>query len=157
MPAAQACAGGNAGLKRIWNVRHSAENYAELHTDHYGIYLHSAAHLQDAGRNVAWTQDEGSLCIGVQVSDGVKGKDVNLEVHPTRMKLEVQDQHVLEGSFPAAVVPDGCFFAMETADNARMCVITLEKRDASGERWVELFEEEALDASITDQASSVTT
>jgi CS domain len=100
---------------------------------------------------VAWTQDESSLCIGVEVSDGVKGKDVKLEVHPKRMRLDILGKPVLEGGFPADVVPDGCFFSMETANNSRLCVITIEKKDVPSERWVELFEEEALDASITDK------
>lgn len=119
--------------------------------------VHAAIYLQDSGRNVAWTQDDSSLCIGVEVADEVRGKDVNLEVHPKRMKLDIQDKPVLQGSFPAAVVPDGCFFSMETADKSKMCVITIEKRDVPGARWVELFEEEALDTSITDKVRSAVT
>lgn len=107
--------------------------------------------MQDTGRNVAWTQDEGSLCIGVEVSEEVRGRDVNLEVHPKRMKLVVQDKTVLEGPFPADVVPDGSFFSMESADNSKLCVITIEKRQVSGDRWVELFEDEALDTTVTDK------
>lgn len=113
--------------------------------------MFSSICVQDAGRNVAWTQDEGSLCIGVEVSEEVRGRDVNLEVHPTRMKLAVQDKTVLEGPFPADVVPDGSFFSMESADNSKLCVITIEKKQVSGERWDELFEDEAPDATITDQ------
>lgn len=103
---------------------------------------------------MAWTQEEGSLCIGVEVDEGVRGKDVNLEVHMKRMKLAIQEKTVLEGTFPADVVPDGSFFSMENADNSKLCVITIEKREVSGERWVELFEDEALDVSITDHVRS---
>lgn len=110
--------------------------------------------MQDTGRNVAWTQDEGSLCIGVEVADDVRGKDVNLEVHPRRMKLEIQQKLVIEGPFPAAVKPDGSFFSMETADKSKLCLITLEKQEVSADRWVELFEDEELDTSITDKVCS---
>jgi hypothetical protein len=106
--------------------------------------------LQDE-RNVAWTQDESSLCIGLEVDDAVKGRDVKLEVHPKRMKLDIQGQTVLEGTFPADVKPDGCFFAMEMAENSKMCVITLEKRDPNNQRWTEVFEDDALDTRITDK------
>jgi hypothetical protein len=108
------------------------------------------------GCNVAWTQDEDSVTVGVQVNDDTKGKEVNFVVHPKRMKLDVQGTTLLEGAFPNPVNPDGSFFTIEEKNGQKMCVLTLEKKEITGTNWLEFFADEAVDTTITDKVSEIT-
>jgi hypothetical protein len=96
-----------------------------------------------------WSQDTDNVNVGVVVSEEVSGKDIDLEVHPRRMRLTVKGAVALEGDFAEKVVPDGSFFGIEAKDGKRMCLITLEKKQMGHGSWESFFEEEQLDTEIT--------
>jgi hypothetical protein len=53
---------------------------------------------QAEGVKVSWKQTTDEVLIIVPIADGVRGKEVACEVHPKRLKLQVQGKPVLEGS-----------------------------------------------------------
>ena len=103
------------------------------------------------GNNVdaAWTQDTSTVSVGVVMPEGVRGKEVDLEVHPSRMRLAIRGDMALEGNFPEKVVPDNSFFSIEERDSKRMCQITLEKKEIGHMSWSEFFAEDVPDNSVT--------
>jgi hypothetical protein len=105
--------------------------------------------FQGRGVDAVWTQDTSTVTVGVVISDNIRGKDVDLIVHPGRMKLTLGDKTALEGTFDDRVVPDGSFFSIESKRDKRMCVITLEKKEIGHESWMGFFEEDQLDTSVT--------
>lgn len=100
-----------------------------------------------------WTEDSNNVTVGVVVDEGIRGNQVTLDVHPTRMALTIQGTTVLEGGFPSGhkVIPDGSFFEMEDKEGQRMAVVTLEKQEASSQ-WMEFFSEDQVDLAITNKA-----
>lgn len=114
------------------------------------------ARLIKKGKDVeaVWLQTTDEITVGVVIADDIKGADVAFEIHPTRMRLAVRGEMVLEGDFNGgggSVVPDGSFFTLESKDDKRMCVLTLEKKDMGHESWNAFFEEEKLDATVTQK------
>lgn len=100
-----------------------------------------------------WTEDSNNVTVGVFVNEDVRGKQVTLDVHPTRMALAIQGAVVLEGEFPSGheAIPDGSFFEMEEKDGKRMALVTLEKKNESSQ-WLEFFSEDQIDLAITKKA-----
>lgn len=112
----------------------------------------STAHaLQADGVDAVWTQDNGTVTVGVVIADDVRAKQVDLEVHPRRMKLAIQGQTALEGGFTANehVDPNGSFFELETNEKGRMCVVTLQKKEIGHDSWDSFFADESIDDSVT--------
>lgn len=101
-----------------------------------------------------WTEDSDNVTVGVFVDEDVRGKQVTLDVHPTRMALAIQGTMVLEGDFPSGheAIPDGSFFEMEEKDGKRVALVTLEKKTASSQ-WLEFFSEDQIDLAITNKAT----
>ena len=96
-----------------------------------------------------WHQDTTTLTVGVEIGADVRGRDIDFEVHPSRMRLSTSGEIALEGDFPEKVDPVGSFFNIEERDDKRMCVITLEKKTMGHESWKEFFAEDAVDTTIT--------
>jgi hypothetical protein len=104
-----------------------------------------------------WTQDTDTVTVAVMIGDEIRGKDVNLTVHPSRMILTFKGEPVLEGTFPSKVVPDGSFFQIEERNGSRSCVLTLEKKEMGFESWSGFFAEDALDKTITHKVGPICT
>lgn len=86
------------------------------------------------------------------MDESTRGKHIDLEVHPSRMRLSVNGEVALEGDFGRErVTPDGSFFGMEGEGEQRTCVVTLEKKDMGHKSWSEFFQEEEVDTSVTDK------
>eukprot|EP00892_Ulva_mutabilis_P006628 jgi/Ulvmu1/4337/UM002_0060.1 len=111
-----------------------------------------AAHLikKAEGCDAVWTEDSNNITVGVIVNENVRGKQVEMDVHPRRMALTIQGAPVMEGDFPSGhdVIPDGSFFEIEEQNGQRMVVVTLEKKNAASQ-WMEFFAEEQIDLAIT--------
>lgn len=99
--------------------------------------------------------------IRVPVAPGVRGKDVQLEVHPKRLRLAVQGQDVLHGSLVDAgeVRVDDCFWTMEEEEGGagpearqRYVAVTLAKRAMGYESWDALLEDDKPDRTVTHRA-----
>ena len=54
--------------------------------------------MQAEGVNVTWEQTVDDVFVRVPVSDAIRGRDIQLEVHPKRLSLRVGGQPLLEGS-----------------------------------------------------------
>lgn len=54
---------------------------------------------QKQGLTIAHRQGVRELFVRVPISDDVKGRDVSFEVHPTRLRLAVNDEVLLQGDF----------------------------------------------------------
>jgi len=48
---------------------------------------------------VAWKQGPDEILVRVPITEGIRGKDVQWEVHPARLRLAVKDEVLLEGDF----------------------------------------------------------
>ncbi|PNW76980.1 hypothetical protein CHLRE_10g417500v5 [Chlamydomonas reinhardtii] len=109
-----------------------------------------------AGRSVSWSQTADEVSLTVPVSEGVKGRDVKLEVHPKRLRLSVGGKAVLEGGLEDAgeVAVDDCFWTMET-DSAgdRYVAVTLSKRTMGYMSWEALLESDRPDTSVTSRVA----
>jgi hypothetical protein len=55
--------------------------------------------LQREGLKVAHKQGERELLVRVPIGEGVRGRDIAFEVHPTRLHLAAQGEVLLEGDF----------------------------------------------------------
>ena len=97
-----------------------------------------------------WTEDSNNVTVGVIVDGNVRGKQVELDVHPRRMALTIQGDLILEGDFPFGhdVIPNGSFFEMEEQNGKRMAIVTLEKKHSQSQ-WREFFAEDRIDLTIT--------
>jgi hypothetical protein len=51
---------------------------------------------------VSWTQNTDEVLIKVPVATSVRGRDVQFEVHPTRLRLEVDGRCLLQGNLSDA-------------------------------------------------------
>jgi hypothetical protein len=58
--------------------------------------------VQAEGVPVSWSQSTDEVQIKVPVDDSVRGKDVDFEVHPTRLRLAVQGKTLLQGGLQDA-------------------------------------------------------
>jgi hypothetical protein len=58
--------------------------------------------LQAEGVAVTWHQTTDEVVIKVPVDQSVRGKEVDFEVHPTRLRLAVREAVLLEGSLADA-------------------------------------------------------
>jgi cyclophilin family peptidyl-prolyl cis-trans isomerase len=96
--------------------------------------------------------------VRVPVGPDVRGRDVQLEVHPTRLSLRVQGKPLLEGPVEgaggagagAAIDVDGCFFTVEAeGDAGRHVLLTLAKRTPGYMSWPELLEADKADDTVT--------
>jgi hypothetical protein len=120
--------------------------------DSGGVFFEATACsllMQATGVEAVWTQDTDNVNIGVVVDENARGKDVEFEVHPTRMRLAIKGKVALEGDFVEKVVPDGSFFGMDAKDGKRMCLITLEKKQMGHKSWESFFEEDQVDTEVT--------
>jgi hypothetical protein len=65
------------------------------------LAIPSACHLlpQKEGLKVAHKQGEHELLVRVPIGEGVRGKDIAFEVHPTRLRLAANNEVLLEGDF----------------------------------------------------------
>ena len=75
--------------------------------------------LQKEGLKVAHKQGEYELLVRVPIGEGVRGKDIAFEVHPTRLRLAAHDEVLLEGDFSGHKVElagVGCFVASATCN-----------------------------------------
>ncbi|KAG2496687.1 hypothetical protein HYH03_005105 [Edaphochlamys debaryana] len=101
---------------------------------------------------VSWTQTADDVSVSVPVNNGVKGRDVKLEVHPKRMKLAISGVPVLEGGLEDAgeVRVDDCFWTLESApDGSRFVALTLAKKTMGYMSWEALLESDRPDTTIT--------
>ncbi|CAD7700878.1 unnamed protein product [Ostreobium quekettii] len=100
---------------------------------------------------VSWGQDTVEVWIKVPIEEGIRGRDVNFELHPTRMKLEAAGKTMLQGNFSEAgkINLDGSFWDIEEADGQRVIMITLEKKTMGYNSWKLLLESERIDMSVT--------
>jgi len=55
--------------------------------------------VQKQGLAVAWKQGPDEILVRVPIAEGIRGKDVQWEVHPARLRLAVKDEVLLEGDF----------------------------------------------------------
>lgn len=82
--------------------------------------------------------------ISVPVADGVRKKDMALDIHPTRLSLAVAGQQLLQGDFGDKMVKvDGCFWEFEDTPDGRVLNITLEKTVSGYLSWEHLLASEA--------------
>jgi peptidylprolyl isomerase len=115
-------------------------------------------------RRVTWDQSTDEVFVRVPVADDVRGRDVELEVHPTRLVLRVQGLEVLAGPVEgaggrggglgdgAAIDVDGCFFTVEDRSGGalgRHVLVTLAKRTPGYMSWTELLEDDRPDDTVT--------
>ncbi|KAG2429099.1 hypothetical protein HYH02_014137 [Chlamydomonas schloesseri] len=117
--------------------------------------LKVATDLLPDGRPVSWSQTADEVSLAVPVADGVKGRDVKLEVHPKRLRLTVGGKAVLEGGLEDAgeVAVDDCFWTMETDGSGRYVAVTLSKRTMGYMSWEALLESDRPDTSITSRVA----
>jgi cyclophilin family peptidyl-prolyl cis-trans isomerase len=102
--------------------------------------------------------------VRVPVGADVRGRDVDLEVHPTRLSLRVGGKVVLDGPVEGAAAAggggggsgpaidvDGCFFTLEDGDGGagRQVLVTLAKRTPGYMSWPELLEADKADDTVT--------
>ncbi len=59
-------------------------------------------HAQAEGCKASWSQSTDEVFVKVPVDSSIKGKDVHLEVHPSRLALQVAGTSMLEGSLTDA-------------------------------------------------------
>lgn len=118
-----------------------------------------------SSRRVTWDQSADEVFVRVPVAEDVRGRDVDLEVHPTRLALRVRGQLVLEGpvegagAAEGAIDVDGCFFTLEDGGGGgsgdgdlslgRHVLVTLAKRTPGYMSWPELLEDDRPDDTVT--------
>jgi cyclophilin family peptidyl-prolyl cis-trans isomerase len=111
-----------------------------------------AALKEKAGLAVAWKQGPDEILVRVPIGADVRGKDVQWEVHPARLRLAVNDEVLLEGDFGGHRVElDGCFWCIEEDSDQRFVEINIEK--AAQEEWLQILESDT----SASAAAAVTT
>ncbi|GLI64268.1 hypothetical protein VaNZ11_007483 [Volvox africanus] len=111
---------------------------------------------------IRWSQTTDEVQVEVPVAEGVRGRDVTLEVHPRRLRLAVRGQPVLSGSLADAgeVMVDDCFWTLETrpsdgagteaaAAAARYVALTLVKKTSGYMSWEALLDSDRPDTTTT--------
>ncbi|GIL57128.1 hypothetical protein Vafri_12342 [Volvox africanus] len=106
---------------------------------------------------IRWSQTTDEVQVEVPVAEGVRGRDVTLEVHPRRLRLAVRGQSVLSGSLADAgeVTVDDCFWTLETRPGpspeaaARYVALTLVKKTSGYMSWEALLESDRPDTTTT--------
>jgi cyclophilin family peptidyl-prolyl cis-trans isomerase len=100
------------------------------------------------GLKVAHKQGEHELLVRVPIEEGVRGKDIAFEVHPTRLRLAAHDEVLLEGDFSGHKVElAGCYWSIEAEEDQRFVEITIEK--GGEEQWKQILE---TDSSVSAKA-----
>eukprot|EP00879_Flechtneria_rotunda_P011269 GHRR01011771.1.p1 GENE.GHRR01011771.1~~GHRR01011771.1.p1 ORF type:complete len:328 (+),score=115.83 GHRR01011771.1:407-1390(+) len=110
-----------------------------------------AACMQAEGVAVSWSQTTDEVRIKVPVAAGVRGKDVSFEVHPTRLKLDVAGQCLLQGQLTEEgnIRSDDSYWVLESEDDGKYVAITLTKATMGHESWPALLEEDLPDTTVT--------
>ncbi|GLC52362.1 hypothetical protein PLESTB_000621000 [Pleodorina starrii] len=102
---------------------------------------------------ITWSQTSDEVQVVVPVAEGVRGRDVALEVHPKRLRLAVGGRAVLSGSLEDAgeVRVDDCFWTLESrpSDGSRYVALTLSKKTQGYMSWEALLESDRPDTSYT--------
>jgi len=119
---------------------------------------------------VTWDQSADEVFVRVPLAPDVRGRDVDLKVHPTRVCLRVLGEAVLEGPVEGAggsgggsggaaaagagepaINVDGCFFTVEddAKHGGRHVLLTLAKRTPGYMSWPELLESDRADDTVT--------
>lgn len=104
---------------------------------------------------VSWDQSADEVFVRVPVGPDVRGRDVDLEVHPTRLSLRVRGEAALDGPVEGAgaaapaIDVDGCFFTLEDGKEGRHVLVTLAKRTPGYMSWPELLEADKADDTVT--------
>ena len=99
--------------------------------------------------DATWTQDSTTVTLIFPIDANTRGRDINLEVHPGRMRLTAHENVVMEGDFPERMNPDRSFFTIEEEGDMRMCMVSIEKKEMGHATLAELFTEDAVDTTVT--------
>ena len=87
--------------------------------------------------NYSWSQTEEEVVIEGTVPGGTKSTDVDLQLTSKSIQLKVHGDTVLDGQLFSQIVPDACYFEVESRANSsrqstvRILTVTLEKHTAS--------------------------
>lgn len=78
----------------------------------------------------SWTQQLSDLQVVVPVPDGIKGKDLVVDIKSKKLKVGIKGKDpVIDGELHKRVILDDCFWTLETTDGQKEVVITLQKEN----------------------------
>lgn len=105
---------------------------------------------------LGWWQDSECVTIAVSIGSDVPDSDINFDIDPTHMKLEVAGNTLLEGSLPQlAAIGNANVYVMRNEHtmmhydlndlslHRALCTLYFEKHQ-TGSHWHELFAEDAV-------------
>ncbi|GMH38786.1 hypothetical protein BSKO_06670 [Bryopsis sp. KO-2023] len=100
----------------------------------------------------SWWQNPEEVYIRLRVDDSIRGKDIDFELHPTRLRLSAREETLLEGYYDDAgeVDIDGSFWEIEEEDGEKSVLITLLKQTMGHMSFEDLFEMDRVNTTFTN-------
>jgi len=100
-----------------------------------------------------WTQSLEEITVYVEIPHGTRGKDVDCEIHASRMKLAVKGEVLMDGPMDGTVAVDDCMWTL-SSDGAASVIIHLEKRKKTW--WSCILEgDDEIDTNLVDSTRKV--
>ena len=77
-----------------------------------------------------FSQTLQDITINVFIPSHIKGKDLNVEYSPKKLKVQIKGQEpIIDGELPEKIVAEETVWTIDTVDGEKVCSITFDKAD----------------------------